>query len=70
MVDGLATRILACASIDENTGAPRSDDSTSITMNGFIAITLSASARCEASSVPDAPTIVMTGLRPHSWYVP
>ena len=67
MVDELATRILALASVDENTGAPSDDDSTSITMNGFMPITLSASARCAASSVPEAPTIVMTGLRPHNW---
>ena len=40
---------------------------TSITMNGFFAITSTASARCAASSEPDAVKYSNCGVRPHSW---
>ena len=36
-------------------------------MNGFFAMTATASARCAVSSLPLAVTISMSGVRPHVW---
>ena len=40
------------------------------TMNGFLLITASASARCAVSSAPLWVTISNFGVRPHNWKVP
>jgi len=61
------TMIFALAISDSNTGAPRPWSYASMTMNGFLAITASASARCAASSEPEASTNSYTGCRPHVW---
>ena len=64
------TMILLFATSDSNTGMPSDWSVASITMNGFLPATASASARCAASSLPDDSWNSSSTVRPQVWYAP
>ena len=71
VVDGLSITILARATRVENTLAPPVEVAVmSTTMNGFFAITTTASARWAVSSGPLAVTRSRATVRPQSWKAP